>query len=673
MQDEARRKRRISSILVVVFFLFLHTWWATAGKWSFASDPNDLKLLNAQVEAFAHGQLSLLERPNPILLEQPNPYSPEQNRATRLLDAVLFDKKYYTYFGPAPLVLFMLPWQAIFDRPISPAFLAWILSFGAGLAQALAVREVVKRWFSSTSALLSLSLEIGYSVSGLLFCLAISHETFDIPVLSGVFFTSWQIYFLTKTFSRSDGEKKGQQLLGSLCAGLAVASRASLIPSASLMLLSSILYASTADAQKSTEIGTSIFGAAIFRGAILRTAIPFGACLLALAAYNTARFGNPLNFGNKYTLVELDWTTNAAFSARYIPLNAYYNFISVPKLTYHFPFFVDSAAPPLTPPDGYLSSYIDRMMGCLPGYIFFAFAGIMLVLVFRRIEYAGLRWLSATLLGAGLLLSLVLCAFVGASVRYQAELLTPFYLPAVIAALWLAGRPNRTLAIFTEVAAVLALLWTFAANVSIATVGYRGLAAKNPTMTSAIGAVVDRAVYPIERMFGLTPKMPLLAVRFPTDQTGRLEPLWVGGRPGEADFLYVNYVSDRLIQFGFESMGRGGPVSPAVPIDYHVPHQLRLLLGSYAPAANHPLFHGIKFDETNTPAMMLGIELDGKIVMATSVNFHDAKGIYFLGSSPDEAAFGRRFTGDLEVQWKRLSQDDYHAWLEAKSTLAGLH
>lgn len=657
--------RRWAYPALLAALLLVHAWWATAGRWSFASDTDDLKLLNAQVEAFAAGQLSLLEPPDPRLLALQNPYSPEQNRATRLLDAVLFEHKYYTYFGPAPLVLLMLPWKVVFSTPIPPALLAWLLGLGAALAQALAVRTAARRWFPSSSPLLRGALAFGYGSSGLLFCLEISHETFDIPVLAGLCFTGWQIYFSTRLFAGAARRVVPELLLASVCAGLAAASRASLIPPAALLLFGLTLFLLHAQRTAAAAGSGMSPGRSQIRNLLIGAATPFAACLVALFIYNAARFGSPFDFGNKYTLVEVDWTARAAFSPHYLPLNAYYNFLSVPKLTDHFPFFADSAAPPFSPSAGYLASYVDRMMGCLPAYSFFLFAIAALPLACSRAAPKGLHWLLGTFSGAGVLLSLVLCAFVGASVRYQAELLAPFYLPAAMAALWLSTRGNRLVASVAHVLTLGLLAWTFATNFIIASVGYRGLLARNAAAAQSVARLADGVVYPIQRALGNVPRMPLLTIRFPTDKTGKLEPLWVGGRPGDADFLYINYVSADLIQFAFESMGRGGPSSAAVPIDYHAQHQLRLLLGPYAPSASHPMFRGTHPDPARAPDRMLAIELDGKIVLNAAVLFHDPKGVFFWGSSPDEAAFGRRFTGELELNWEPFTPKEYQAWKSA--------
>lgn len=536
----------------------------------------------------------------------------------------------------------MLPWRLAFHEPISPALLAWIFTLGAGLAQALAMREILRRWFTEAGPFLALSLEIGYSATGLLLCLGISHETFDLPVLAGIFFTSWQIFFATKIFSGEISTRRRNVVLASLFGGLAVASRAVLLPSAGIILL----------------------GAAIFSRRWWAASGPFALCLAALATYNAARFGSPIDFGNRYTLVEYDWAKNAAFSARYVPLNAYYNFISVPKLSDRFPFFVDSASLPYSPPPGYLGNFVDRMMGCWPGYVFFFFALGGAALIFRRAENRGLRLLLLSLVSSGVVLGLVLCAFVGASVRYQAELFALGFVPAAIGATYFAARLGRSMSgkILANTVVFAALFWTSAGNISLATVGYRGLAVRNPKATDVMARVVDRALYPLQRGLGLVPKMPVLTLRFPSDKTGKLEPLWLGGRPGDADFIYVNYVSNKLIQFGFEAMGRGGPLSAAIPIDYGVTHELRLLLGPLAPVATHPLLRGKSAEAGKAPGNMLGLVLDGKIVMAAAVQFHDEKAVYFWGVSPDEPAFGRTFSGELKLTWRPFTSAEFEAW-----------
>src|SRR5271170_3296922 len=83
---------------------------AIAQVWTIESRPGK-RPLKVEIgyarlaDGFLHGQLSLPARPDPRLLVLTNPYDPKANAGLRLDDAVLFNGKYYIYWGPVPALL----------------------------------------------------------------------------------------------------------------------------------------------------------------------------------------------------------------------------------------------------------------------------------------------------------------------------------------------------------------------------------------------------------------------------------------------------------------------------------------------------------------------------------------------------------------------------------------
>src|ERR1700722_18001157 len=77
-------------------------WVLTAG---FIGWPGYTNYYAQLTDSFLHGQLSLRTLPPPKLLALPDPYDPVANGPYRLHDAILFDGKYYLYWGPAPALI----------------------------------------------------------------------------------------------------------------------------------------------------------------------------------------------------------------------------------------------------------------------------------------------------------------------------------------------------------------------------------------------------------------------------------------------------------------------------------------------------------------------------------------------------------------------------------------
>src|SRR5271165_2150205 len=78
--------------------------------------------------SFASGKLRLPVDPLPELLALPDPWKGTENWNVRLLDVALFQRHYYLYHGPTPVVLFFLPWYLVTGRDLPENFAAFLIS-----------------------------------------------------------------------------------------------------------------------------------------------------------------------------------------------------------------------------------------------------------------------------------------------------------------------------------------------------------------------------------------------------------------------------------------------------------------------------------------------------------------------------------------------------------------
>ncbi len=129
----------------------------------------------------------------------------------------------------------------------------------------------------------------------------------------------------------------------------------------------------------------------------------------------------------------------------------------------------------------------------------------------------------------------------------------------------------------------------------------------------------------------------VLRVEFPRDRPGAAEPLVVTGTSGRADVLFVQYLDNRSIRFGLDHWSHGAIYSPIVPLDYAVPHEIEIHMGSlYPPSLPVDSFGRQK----------LAVKLDGREVFATRTTFYDADafavdiGCNSIGASSCRTYFG---------------------------------
>ena len=140
-----------------------------------------------------------------------------------------------------------------------------------------------------------------------------------------------------------------------------------------------------------------------------------------------------------------------------------------------------------------------------------------------------------------------------------------------------------------------------------------------------------------------------LRVRFPSEQTGHLEPLVVTGLSFKADFIYLFYTDASHIQVGFEHTSYGGALTkPPVETDYGAQHTMEIEMGSLYPPADHPYFDGMPAEEVARLKRKLSVTLDGREILSGDYTFYDSSpGDVSVGRNPVSSAFGKRFTGQV--------------------------
>jgi hypothetical protein len=568
--------------------------------------------------------------PDPALAAASNPYDPAQNRAIRLQDASYFHGRYFTYFGPVPLVIVLWPWLTLTGHHAPADLVCWMFGWGAFLFQAATLLLFKRTWFPSCPPVLTGAAALSLGLGNLLQPLLRVHSTFEIPILSELFFGSACLFFFCAGSIRG---RWGFWVLASLAYGLAAGSRINFAP-CGLVLLAGFYW--------SVPRGS---GLARRRRSLAEWApvlLPAAGCLAALGIYNLVRFGSPLDFGNRYTLVEVDWRHRAAFSGRYVLANLYYYVFSWPRLSWYFPYFLESAALPFRPGAGYLDSYVDRSAGILPVHVFLLAGAYLRFGACRREADPALRSLLLLVAALSAGIALPLLFFIGSSIRYQAEFVLPLSTLAGLGVVALGHAPGRKWLIIPMLA--LAVV-TAAANFFISCGTYGFFENLNPAQYRRLAQASDSLLNPIESLLGWRVTVPHLVLKFPEDHFGLNQPIWINGTVPAADFLYVRYAGPGLVQFGFEAMGRGGPLSRAVAVDYGKVHDLDLIAGPFLPPVGHPFYRRLGWGAGDPAGQILRIRLDGRIVMDALVSYHDGRRLFAWGRSDEEAAFGCAFTG----------------------------
>jgi 4-amino-4-deoxy-L-arabinose transferase-like glycosyltransferase len=427
-------------------------------------------------EGFVHGHTYLSLQPAPQLLALKDPYDPAANAPYRLWDATLYNGRYYLYFGPAPLILF-LPWRILTGTALPQNLAAAALAaLGlAGLARLL--WEVRGRHFPRLSdAGVALIAAVAFHASWLPVTLRRS-GVWDVPVVSATAFAWWSLYLLWR-FHESGGRARWALATGAALA-LLMASRVTFVPGGAAIALLMLVPAGGPGAARSRRWGAACAGAAVA-----------AAGGIALLAYNRARFGSWTEFGLRYVLFGEDYRAVRYFSASLAPFNAWAYLFSAPQLGPYFPFlhpYWSDATP--------------------AGFVGFEEVyGVLFMVPVHLAGLAALAWAArpgaprgpaaAALLAGAAALSLsaasVLFCWAWACSRYTNELLAGWTVATAVGLMAIFGsdggaRPSR----LVRALAALASLWSVAC-VWLASAEFRGFMAQtNPRAYAAAAHLLD--------------------------------------------------------------------------------------------------------------------------------------------------------------------------------------
>lgn len=255
-------------------------------------------------DAFRKGQVYLDVTPSAELLALENPYDPEQRAGVYYLwDHVLYNGKYYCYYGAAPVILVMFPIYFLTGMQYTATTLfveeiGTLFSVMAFLLLSIEfIKVLVKRInIASLVAILVAGVFSSLLISNTIFKLGYySEQIYRVPYSYGLLFMFLMFYFFLKAYQNQKG-RMGYLFLGGLSVVLMVASRPTMIVSfiLTIPLLIKVLLEKYPLKKKIVDLIPMI------------TIVGAGAALLMV--YNYVRYNSILEFGQSYQLTVMDNT-----------------------------------------------------------------------------------------------------------------------------------------------------------------------------------------------------------------------------------------------------------------------------------------------------------------------------------------------------------------------------
>ena len=302
------------------------------------------------VDAFRAGQVHLLDEPSEELLAMENPYDWSARReqgVSAKWDHLLFEGKYYSYYGIAPVLLLFLPYNLVTGYYF-PTAEAILLFGGLGIIfltllflefAKLFGKRIPNSMLISTLVILQMSSGVWYNF--------VYDNFYEIAQSSGFLFTCAGFFFLLK--SRIIGEGRINHLhltLATVCLSWAVLCR----PTLALYCIVACIFLVFGYFKRRDEVkalpprdgmtAKQAMGRATGKY-FLAALTPFVLIGGIQVIYNVARFGNPLDFGIQYSLTINDFT-RSQYHTDFVMIGLFNFLFAFPRIQPEFPYVVSN-------------------------------------------------------------------------------------------------------------------------------------------------------------------------------------------------------------------------------------------------------------------------------------------------------------------------------------------
>jgi hypothetical protein len=346
---------------VIIWFYF---WTAaSSGRYPVSDSAGYYPSL---ARGLLHHRLNLDLEPRPEILELADPYDPLLNKDYRLHDASLYRGKYYLYFGLTPAACLFLPylWLTHFDFPQKMA-VPLFCSAGFFFA-ALLFLLIVWSSLPATPVWLRLGCLLSLGLANLCPFLLRRPDVYEVAI--GCAFGFLQLGFLLFYLGMRSRERSLRWfILASICLAATVGAR----PSYGLAVGVFFVFMIVLAWKKTSVHGSSASRGSIgdctwkrwlvsvpwgrpvsprlvgFFGMVVWATLPILVIGLTIGWYNAARFGDPLEFGQRYQLAGVEMGKLQFFQLDNMPYDFWYDFFAPLSYCANFP-FVDAGQPAFT-------------------------------------------------------------------------------------------------------------------------------------------------------------------------------------------------------------------------------------------------------------------------------------------------------------------------------------
>lgn len=287
------------------------------------------------VDAFEAGQTSLIDDVPYELENLDNPYDwSQRDGISYKWDHLLYNGKYYSYYGIASVLLLFLPYHMITGFYFPSQWAVFIFgALGIYFLYKLYM-NYMKEFFENTKiSLVLMGLIMSEVITGIWFCFP-TPNFYEIAQTSGFVFCTSGFYFLLKSGVIGKGQISRKALaLSSVLFSFGVLSRPTLAVYCVCALIFIFAgYLKLKGSGKKLKECTGYFTAAL---------LPYVVIGLIQMIYNGVRFGSITDFGIEYSLTINDFI-NAEYHPHFVGIGFYNYLAALPGFVPDFPFITST-------------------------------------------------------------------------------------------------------------------------------------------------------------------------------------------------------------------------------------------------------------------------------------------------------------------------------------------
>ena len=324
----------VTAMCALTFMLLTSSYAESGFSELFRLETGD-QLTQDIVDAFESGHTYMTFEPDERILSMENPYDSNQRGELGLQmntdyawDHLLYNGKYYSYYGIAPVLLLFMPYHLITGYYFPTVIAVYLFAMTGIFFLSRIYIAFIERWFKDMpQGMAAVGIVIMLASCGIWFSMA-RPEFYEAAISAGFACICSGMYFLITSNILSDGKISLKRLaLSTVLLSLGVLSR----PTTAVYCMCAVIFIIMGFKKAKEQFGGRNLKY------LCSAFIPFIVIGSIQMIYNYVRFGSPFDFGIQYSLTINDFT-KSKYHTQFVIVTVFNFIFNAPAFVPEFPF-----------------------------------------------------------------------------------------------------------------------------------------------------------------------------------------------------------------------------------------------------------------------------------------------------------------------------------------------